>query len=384
VAVVLFTAAGVCSGQIAGGPVVETVVEEDEALLLMDLAEVYQRHRRYEKALELYGQALEQTTRDYDKSRIHMSMGRIELRLGHTDAALEHMEEALALAPAEGPKSRVYPELLGLLMREGKWERARALARQYASEAGPESERTQAAHYLVQAYEGEGKLTDLARELEQALEENPEDVGLLSRLALTYERLPRAREKAAETYEKLCRAKPHDPMPFFRLAQIYVRMGELDRAAETYGRAIESAGGSGEFDPDYVRVRVAKMYADAGQQDEAHEWLGMIREDAQTDPGIVSLKADVYAGLGMLEEALQCYDRALEAAERPENRARFLFQSAELLKNNNDLQGAEQRLMAIIDDPDMPSSARDAAERTLSALRQEPEAPPGDQTEPQD
>jgi len=47
--------------------------EEDEGALLMELAEVYQRHKQYEKALDLYNQALEKTTHDYDKSRIHGS-----------------------------------------------------------------------------------------------------------------------------------------------------------------------------------------------------------------------------------------------------------------------------------------------------------------------
>jgi len=348
---------------------------EDEGALLMDLAEVYQRHKQPEKALELYQQALDKVTHDYDKSRVHMAIGRIESRLNHKEAALQHMEKALELAPAEGPKSEVYPELLGLLMREGQWDKARALAKQYADEGGTDEDKTRADHYLIQAYEGQGKLADLTRELEEQLKEKPEDVALLTRLALTYDQMPRALEKAAQVYETLCRLQPDDVNAHFRLARIYEKMGDLDRAAATYRKLIETASKTEEFDPDYVRVRVAKIYASAGRKEQAMEWLNTIAETAQTDPGIVSLKADLYAELGMQDAALQCYDNALKTAERPYDKARFLFQSAELLRDNKDYDGAEKRLRAIIDDPKMPEAARKAAQQTLGTLREETPQP---------
>ena len=356
--------------------------EEDEGALLMELAEVYQRHKQYEKALDLYNQALEKTTHDYDKSRIHMAIGRIESRLKHNEAALEHMHKALELAPAEGPKSEVYPELLGLLMRQGQWDKARTLAKQYADEAGSEEDRTRADHYLIQTYEGQGKLAELAGELQEQLKQKPEDVTLLTRLALAYDQMPQARDKAVQVYETLCRLRPDDVSAHFRLARIYEKMGDLDHAARVYGKLIETARETEEFNPDYVRLRVAKVYADAGRKEQAMEWLKTISETAKTDPGIVSLKADLYVQLGMQEAALRCYDDALKVAERPYDKARFLFQSAELLRNNKDFDGAEKRLKAITDDPTMPEGARRAAERTLATLREEtPEPTP---VEPQE
>jgi len=375
--------AAVCAALLANGPAslaqaaprgtavpaVRPAEQDDEARLLSDLAEVYQRHRRYEKALELYEQALEKATDDYQKSRIHMAIGRIKQRQGHADEAIEHMEQALELAPPEGPKGRVYPELIGLLMRQRKWERARALAAQYAAEAGTESEARRANDYLIQTYEGEGKLPELARQIEQQLKDKPDDETLLRQLALTYERLPRARDKLVEVYKKLCKLRPDDPHLFFQLAQTYIRLGELDQAAEVYEKLIAGAGKSARINPDFIRLRMARTYADAAQKDKALEWLGKITEQDVSDPGIVSLKADVYVSLDMMQEALACYDRALQSAERPEVKARYLFQSAELLRNSRDYQAAEQRLEAIINDPDMPPAAKNAAERTLADLR---------------
>ncbi len=349
--------------------------KQDEPFLLMDLAEVYQRHKRFEKALELYGQALEKSARDYEKSRIHLAMARIERRHGKQETALRHMEQALELAPDEGPRSRIYPEFIGLLIRAGEWEKARVLAQQYADEAGSEAEKGRADHYLIQTYEAQGNLADLTGQLEQKLKEHPEDLALLSRLALAYDQMPGANRKAAEVYETLCRLRPEDASLFFRLARLYHKMGELDRSAAVYRKLIETASDPQQLEPDYVRLRVAKMYAEAGRKEKALEWTGTIGANGRAAPGVVSLKADLYSRLDMLEEALECYDNALREAESPDVRARLLFQSAELLGENQHYEAAEERLKAILEDPQMPERAREAAKTILSTLRDEVDKP---------
>jgi len=100
--------------------------------------------------------------------------------------------------------------------------------------------------------------------------------------------------KSAALYEKLTQAHPEIPRLWFRLGTSFQELGQLDRALETYQKAL-TAGAP----PLYVEYSIATAYGQKKELDKAFEHLEKALqagynkpEQLSTDPYLASLHSD--------------------------------------------------------------------------------------------
>ena len=173
---------------------------------------------------------------------------------------------------------------------------------------------------LGSSYLSLGRVEDAARELERAETSLPDDPGVIELLSRALARQGRFLE-ATTKYSRLARLRPDDPEVAFRLGQLYqsvtewsfqrlaeaapesarvyqaaaqnsLMRGDLDRAAQSYRLAIETAPGM----PD-LRLSLAGVYLRQGKYREA---LDAVNEELRLVPanaGARQLKGQLEARL---------------------------------------------------------------------------------------
>lgn len=138
----------------------------------------------------------------------------------------------------------------------------------------------------------------------QALEEFPDHPQALTNLGLALIELQEF-EEALQCYFKAAKAAPEDPVPAEKIAQLYERMGNLDqaslaslRAAELYlknrdaNKAIESWERVTRLNPENLQAhsRLAMIYERMGEPEKAvHEFLAsasLLQEAGQPDKAV--------------------------------------------------------------------------------------------------
>ena len=333
----------------------------------MDLARVYCEYKQYVKARQHYLEALQKAATNLEKSDLYMQMARMAKVQRKHELALARMQEAVGLAPDPEQRCRIYPELILLLKQKHKWEEAEQTILRFMAEAKGEQQKAKAGSYLVQLYEAQGRLADLAEQLEQERRRKPQNIPVLEMLAGVYDQT-RMPERAAGIYEELVKLKPDDALLMARLARSYRLAGRLDAAAGVYQRVMDMESDNEDFDPDAVRRAVAKMYAAANQYEKAVPWVDAMATNPRGPVSAVTAKADLYALLKMLPKGVECLDVAVKMRKNPEHRARLLFKAASLLKTVGDKEAAEKRLQLIMADPEMPRMARIEAQKQLDTL----------------
>lgn len=126
----------------------------------------------------------------------------------------------------------------------------------------------------------------------QALEEFPDHPQALVSLGLAYFEL-NSNQRALQCYLEAARLMPQDPMPAEKISQLYLRMGNLDRAyhaalhaAELYAKnrdlnkALHLWERAAQLKPEQQRAysRMAAVYERLGKQDQAlEEYLTLAR-----------------------------------------------------------------------------------------------------------
>ncbi len=101
--------------------------------------------------------------------------------------------------------------------------------------------------------------------------------------------------------------QPHAPQPLYRLAALYVRQNDIDKAIESLRRIPKIAPGERDVVPHLVRVYVA-----AGRYDEAFKEARGLQKREPKFAGGWSLEGDIYLSQRKFAEAERLYRAALK------------------------------------------------------------------------
>lgn len=318
----------------------------DDALVLEALADVHERLGRFAGLVDLLERrAAVEPTDARARAAVLAELARVHAeRLGDPDAAREAWRRAFEADPALPGAAQA---LAALLHKAEAWDELEAV-RETAARRGPEEERAEhwSALGALRTVRG-AEPAAAARAFEEALAHDPTHAGALQglqRLAVESgdeDALLRAFEReaaitteperlgervrdltaileergrpelAVEWVERWMAAAPRDPRP----------LRELVRLADALGRDDDVAAALARLDPllpeaerGAVRREIGRRHARRGRDDEAlAAWRGALEVDPDD------------------REAWELLARALERAQRPEERAEALARLADLV-----------------------------------------------------
>jgi tetratricopeptide (TPR) repeat protein len=190
-----------------------------------------------------------------------------------------------------------------------------------------------------------GRYAEAIRLFEAVRRVRPLDPEYLELLANSYVKVG-DNQNAIDCLELAARIKPPSAAAARMLGDLHAAVGLDGRAAEWLVRA---AGGSPKQAPADERYNIGLLFANAGRNEEAIEWLGSIRPDEKHRAAAQSQLAHLLKDLGRSEEAVEAFESAHEAepgdgraliaagdiylAEKKLDKARDCFARAAALKD---------------------------------------------------
>lgn len=277
---------------------------------------------RWDEALAAYDRATEIAPRDYrawwDKGQFHSSTGDINESMKAYDSAIELIpaDDTAMLALAWEDKTEE-------LAAADRWEDALAAANK-TLELDPK--KSSMWHFKAFILSSHGKKEMALSALEEAIGHNPGDIagwqykaGLLAEM--------KQHNASLEAYDRAIELTPGDDAE--GLAQAWLskaaalnKTGRLDEAAAAFQKSVELYDLAFTKDPGDISLLASKGRAlfGLGRYDEAIAICDRILRDApRIEPGFAQITAwivrgDALRALGRNEEALEDYNRAIDAS----------------------------------------------------------------------
>lgn len=215
-----------------------------------------------------------------DDPEIHEMLGKAYLGFSYDSQAEKHLDKAIQLAP-ERPDA--YLELANLYIKRRNPYKAEILLMEgsrYCRDKGPFY------HRLIDLYERIGDQEKQYAVLERHLQENPEDVESLIRLAELSAELRRG-SLALEWADRAVKARPKSFSMLYRLGAVYNGLKKEENAIELWKAAARTGRGDGSF---YREVAEAlngmRRYSEAWQYlvmaEEKGEDVRVLKEEVRT------------------------------------------------------------------------------------------------------
>ncbi|WP_428269480.1 tetratricopeptide repeat protein [Haliangium sp.] len=287
--------------------VVRTYLEENPAATdgLLLLADAQIASRDYDGAYETLTErlALEEDAASYARR------GEVRMLQGKHEEGLVDIEQAIKLAPNEH-SHRV--ALARALIETGDRERAATELEEVLAE-DPEN---------VPALLVSGALLRDQRELEQAFERHQKAVDLDRanyeahyELGITQFFLGKS-EEAEASLEEATRLAPHDAQSWYVYGELVRNRGAAEEAAVMYRKARDN-----DIDHDKASTKLALMLLELGTPENLEEGITVLTARLERHPEdslAYFLLGEIYEKSERYAEAVEAYERYLNAAERDE------------------------------------------------------------------
>ena len=323
----------------------DKAIEISEALLAADpentkyqdgLVNIYQDADKVTDALELAQQYIES---DPDSSVHYTRLAQLYAADDQVDTAIATYEKAIELGSGDGD---AYLKLAQLYLRKDDLDAAEKAFEGAIQNTGREWERQNIERQLMALYRRQGKLDEM---LQQA-----EDAG-----TLTFE-MQRGRaqdyknagelEKAIETYKKALdmTSQSWDRRGISsELLKLYAQIGENDLAMELYetesqsgtmGMSIHSGpfGVKVMFAGDEARENLINGYKNQGKLEELRVIFEAKLESDANNPAALEMIAEIHRNAGNHEKAAEAYQALCKA--QPGNARSFYYAAAAFHKSN--------------------------------------------------
>ena len=264
-------------------------------------AQDYHNAGEFQKAIDAYKKALDLTTQSYERGRISNELLKLYVQVGDNDLAIELYENQSQSSPMGGVSLSMGPS--GLKIRSG----------------GDEGRET-----LINAYKDQGKLEALETIFKNKLETDAQNPAVLEMVAEIY-RNASDHEKAAETYQALCKAQPSNVNSFFYAAAALQKSDQPELAKEMLSQAevAISTNPRAQFDM-LLLMTLASICVEGELYDSAIK----LAEDAlavisRMGGGVSGLSEYLYGMLGESYLGAKRYEEAADAYKQMKTLARF-------------------------------------------------------------
>jgi len=255
----------------------------------------YDLNEKPEQALQEY---FESALADPSYEPVVLETARRFLRVKQPEKALQVLTKAAALPEASGT---LYA-WLGLAYAQAGRSDAAISANRTAIKKMPQS--LPAYQNLAQLYLQNSKTNEALQLLDEAARQPTDDPGFLIDLSELYWRFARAqaaksdvaRERAKGVLDRAAKLKPTNPLILQKLGDGYIMLAEFGKAEEIYTQLLKEYP-----EIQALRAKLAEIYLRNGQKEKAGEQLEAIAREDPTNPqthffiGTLALEQKQYA-----------------------------------------------------------------------------------------
>jgi len=333
-----------------------------------DLAEVHKRYGVYDKAVEMLQTAIEKETDVSRKATYYESLSEVYQMQGKLKDAAEQINKALAGAQTLDEKCRYNAVLARICEQAGDLDGAKKAYQFVVANASRDAEKRSAELSLLRLYQRSGEIENVIADLEKKLEKNPNDEEALKTLAQIFNSVLRQPSRAQTIYEKLSKVRPNDITILNQLVFIYQTSKEYEKAAEVYQRIIEASPSPNK---SYYYQHVSRMYMLAGKKDEAVRWAEKSLSEGKTSPYTYISVAQLYVQNDLVEKALQLYERAVAASQRPIEKHQIALRFADIFAQHKREDKAEELYKFVVKEATVPSLKSQARSKLIALYRKQ-------------
>ena len=283
-------------------------LEPDNPACLRALAEVCRRARQTEQAIELYTRLLEldkpragaylrELLRVYRSARMkddavstaerivelgpadpeaRATLAKVYMENGDADQALQQYRRTLRLRPRDPSYLLQYGEILA---GQSQWGDAKETFRRMLEAADDEQTRLTAATHLARICQQQGRLEELVEEFRTRIRHTPHKLSAYQELAAIYRQSPEP-ARAIEVLESGLSSVQDRRALLRELVRESYNFEDYEKVV-TYYRQLLSLSGEPTV---YEYERLAKVYAQMGDIDNARQMWTQIAESASDDP----------------------------------------------------------------------------------------------------
>jgi len=252
------------------------------------------------------------------------------------DKAIETIKKAIGLAP---DNVGYLQNLESFYVRAEKLAEAEDVCKKVLDGNKEQWARNWANSELINIYQRQNKLEDLAVKFEKDLTAAPKEPDQYKKLADLYQRGDQ-RDKAIEVYKKAATAGVSDREMDNRLLDLYEWSEKFDEAIAQIDKIISAAP-----EENYHYERRANLLVRAGKQDEAKKTWKELLVKTPNDAGAFSRYGDRLNEWGDADGAIEQYKKAQSLD--PKN-TWYSLRVADILIMNNRFKEAKVELKAVI------------------------------------
>jgi tetratricopeptide (TPR) repeat protein len=333
-----------------------------------ELGEVHKRYGVYDKAIEMFQQAIEKEAEIANKSRYYESLSEVYQMKGEPKKAMEQIKHALSGAKTVEEQCR-YNNILGRIGEQsGDTEGARKAYEFVMAHATRDAQKRSAQLSLFRLYQKSGELEKVIADLEEKLKEDPGDEATLDMLAQIFNSVVRDSTKALPVYERLSKLKPTDIPTLNRLVYLYQSDKQYEKAAEAYQQIIEASPSPNK---GYYYQHVSRMYMLAGKKDEAVQWAEKSLSQAGARPYTYVSVGQIYLQNGLPEKAIELYERAMEACQGMPEKQQITLRFADVFSRNDKEEKAEELYKKVMEEATVASFKSQAKSKLIALYRKQ-------------
>ena len=268
---------------------------------------------------------------DSESSVHYVRLAKLHAAEEQVEAAIAAYEKAIELAPGN---AQAYHDLARLHLRKDDTDAAEKAFKQAIQYTSQDWERQDIERELINLYHREGKLEEmivqaetggtLTYEMQKERAHRYRNAGELEKAVNTYKK---AIDMTSDSYER--RRINED------LLGLYVKLGKTDLTMEVYESLVNSDSG------DNARSTLIDTYKDEGKLETLERLFENRRENDADNPAVIEMLAEIYRNANDLEKAAEAY-QALSKAQ-PSN-VRSYYYAAAALNNNGQSELAKELL----------------------------------------
>ena len=261
------------------------------------LSDAYRNAGEKEKAMAVW-EELAKTSKD---ANVFMQAANFYSSENDIEKAVTAVKKASEL----DPKNVSYLQgLESFYMRLEKFNEAEAVCKKVLEVSQDQWPKDWAAMELINIYQRQDKLGELAARFEKEVAQAPKELGNYRKLAELYQR-NNERDKAVEVYEKAASQGIADRDIHNRLLDLYEQAQDVDKAKKEIDQILGISPGE-----TYLYERLANLLGRAGKIDEAKKAWAEFLKKVSGDAGAFSRFGDRLNEWGETDSAIEQYRKA--------------------------------------------------------------------------
>jgi tetratricopeptide (TPR) repeat protein len=271
-----------------------------------DLAQVHQRYGMTDEAEKCYTKAVEVVKSPQMKAQILSNWAELLLKNKKFADASDKLSQALVLTDDMRAKWRIAQRLARAFEETGDLDAAAAQYEFLMQNAEKPEQKDWAQNRLFDLYQRLGKCDDLIKRLQVAAVRNPSDPAPLQALVTIYTRIKPDDAAARKAATELAIIKSDDPSVLMQLADLDVRMKDINNAVYFYLKvaSLQPAQRATCYE------RICSAYLSLSQKDKALEYAERETRVAPESAQAWLHLGDVCMSVGQGEKAVSAFSTA--------------------------------------------------------------------------